>query len=162
MNKILKKNYKKIIVICLIMLLLSNKMYENFTTTQALDAVIATEKKVNDIFHQVDANWVKTNKNIYSAKEIKSNVAVKVGNITLAKSGNKLWAENAQIDNVKIMKKLCIGGTCLDENHLKLLTDGFYFKNLDGHHPNNYIHSYSDWKLAPAAARHKTKFKMYR
>jgi len=57
-KKIFKKNYKKIIVVCLIMLLLSNKMYEKFTTTQALDAVKSTEKKVNDIFSKVDNNQV--------------------------------------------------------------------------------------------------------
>ena len=62
MNKILKKNYKKIIVVCLIMLLLSNKMYENFTTTQALDAVKSIEKKVNDVYYSIDKNWVRTKK----------------------------------------------------------------------------------------------------
>jgi len=57
-RKFLKKNYKKIIVISLIMLLLSNKMYENFTTAQALDAVKSTETKVNNMVINAGANHV--------------------------------------------------------------------------------------------------------
>ena len=101
-KKYLIKNYKKIIVVYLVMLLLSNKMYEKFTTVQALDSVKSTEKKVNDMFYKVDKDWISTNKNIYSSKEIKSNVAVKVGNITLAKKGNKIWAPNMQVDNITV------------------------------------------------------------
>ena len=62
LKKILKKNYKKIIVVCLIMLLFSNKMYENFTTAQALDAVKSTETKVNNIFSKVDEDNVSLSK----------------------------------------------------------------------------------------------------
>ena len=47
------------------MLLLSNKMYENFTTTQALDAVKATENKVNDIFSKIDTKKVTMNKHLH-------------------------------------------------------------------------------------------------
>jgi len=57
-KKFLKKNYKKIIVVCLIMLLLSNKMYEKFSTTQALDAVKSTEAKVNNMAIKADANYL--------------------------------------------------------------------------------------------------------
>jgi hypothetical protein len=57
-KKILKKNYKKIIVVCLIMLLFSNKMYENFTTAQALDAVKSTETKVNNMILNAGANHI--------------------------------------------------------------------------------------------------------
>jgi len=57
-KKILKKNYKKIIVVCLIMLILSNKMYEKFTTAQALDAVKSTETKVNNIATKVGADFI--------------------------------------------------------------------------------------------------------
>ena len=57
-KKILKKNYKKIIVVCLIMLLFSNKMYEKFTTTQALDAVKSTEAKVNNMIINAGANHI--------------------------------------------------------------------------------------------------------
>jgi hypothetical protein len=57
-KKFLKKNYKKIIVVCLIMLLFSNKMYENFSTTDALNAVASTEKKVNDMASNVGPNNV--------------------------------------------------------------------------------------------------------
>jgi len=57
-RKFLKKNYKKIIVVCLIMLLLSNKMYEKFTTAQALDAVKSTETKVNNMVLNAGANHI--------------------------------------------------------------------------------------------------------
>jgi hypothetical protein len=55
-KKFFKKNYKKIIVVCLIILLFSNKMYEDFTTTDALNAVASTEKKVNDMALNVGPN----------------------------------------------------------------------------------------------------------
>ena len=110
-----KKNYKKIIIVCLIMLILSYKISENFTTAQALDAVKSTEKKVNDMFHSVDGKYLKTNKEIKTEK------------VTLTK--DKIWTPNMQVDNIKVKntlnmdggKKICIGGTCLDENILKRL-----------------------------------------
>jgi hypothetical protein len=57
-KKILKKNYKKIIIVCLIMLIFSNKMYENFSTTQALDAVKSTETKVNNMATLVGGDYI--------------------------------------------------------------------------------------------------------
>jgi hypothetical protein len=56
-KKFLKKNYKKIIVVCLILLLFSNKMYENFSTTDALNAVASTEIKVNNMATKVGADY---------------------------------------------------------------------------------------------------------
>jgi hypothetical protein len=133
------------------MLLLSNKMYENFTPTQALDAVKSTEAKVNDMYYSVDKNWNKTKKGIYSEKEIKS-----VGNIMSAgdvKSGNgkvnigkngTVYADRLNLKhNIEKVgsinssgdvkgKRLCIGGTCIDENHLKVLTGGKYFSIVSG------------------------------
>jgi hypothetical protein len=46
------------------MLLFSNKMYENFSTTDALNAVAATEKKVNDVYSEVGDSHVSINKNL--------------------------------------------------------------------------------------------------
>jgi len=53
-EKFLKKNYKKIIIVCLILFLLSNKMYENFTPTEALDMVKGIQVTVNSIFSKID------------------------------------------------------------------------------------------------------------
>jgi hypothetical protein len=151
-KKFFKKNYKKIIVVCLIMLLLSNKMYENFTTTQALDAVKSTEVKVNDVYYSIDKDWVRTKKAIYSAKGIKTDGPVKVGKITLAKDGDKIWAPNMQVDNIKVQnslnmekdKKFCIGGTCIDENHLQMLT-GQKDIGIKSNKNKKYLSNW-DWK----------------
>jgi len=136
----LKKNYKFIIIICLFLfLIMDNK--ENFTTAQALDGVKETEKKVNDIFYSIDKDWVRSKKGIYSQKEIKS-----VGNIMSAgdvKSGNgkvnigkngTVYADRLnlkhnieKVENINSSgdvkgKRFCIGETCVDENHLKILS----------------------------------------
>jgi hypothetical protein len=71
-KKFLKKNYKKIIVVCLIMLLFSNKMYENFSTTQALDAVKSTETKVNNMATKVGADYVDLKSGIRLSKNWKN------------------------------------------------------------------------------------------
>jgi hypothetical protein len=106
-EKFLKKNYKKIIVICLIMLLLSNKMYEKFTTAQALDAVKSTESKVNNMFHSVDANWIRSKKGIYSEKEIKSKGAIMSAGDVKSGNGKVTIGGNGTI----YAKRINIGGT---------------------------------------------------
>ena len=123
LKKFLKKNYKKIIVVCLIMLLLSNKMYENFTTTQALDAVKSTEKKVNDIYYSIDANWVKSKKSIYSQNELKAEGQIISGKgDIIAASGNVNAAGSVNAEgNINTKKLICVGGTCINENVLKRL-----------------------------------------
>jgi len=108
-KKFLKKNYKKIIVVCLIMLLLSNKMYEKFSTTQALAAVKSTEEKVNNIFSKVNKDTVSLNKilamnnkeirlrsdndgnhGIYYNKDIDGPEIKGYGGISLATSGKRV------------------------------------------------------------------------
>jgi hypothetical protein len=142
MKKILKKNYKKIIVVCLIMLLLSNKMYENFTPTEALDAVKATEKKVNDIFYNIDKDWSRSNKGIYSKKEIKAKTIRSTEDIIAARNMTASGNVNAKKDvnaSGKISalgdvkgKRLCIGATCIDEKNLQVLTGKKYFSIQSG------------------------------
>jgi hypothetical protein len=143
MVKFLKKNYKKIIIICLIFLILSKKVSENFTTTQALDAVKSTEKKVNDVYYSIDKDWVRTKKGIYSTKEIKSDGNIRGPKINIGNNGT-IYADrlnlNHNIEKVGSInssgdvkgKRLCIGGTCIDENHLKVLTGGKYFSIVSG------------------------------
>ena len=131
--KNLKKNYKKIIVVCLIMLLLSNKMYENFTTTQALDAVKSTEKKVNGMFYAVDQNWNKANKGIYSQKSIEAEgkVVSRKGDVIAGRNVTAIVNVNAKKD--VNANRLCLGGTCITKAHLDILTGKrhFFMANKD-------------------------------
>jgi hypothetical protein len=187
MNKFLKKNYKKIIIVCLIMLIFSNKMYENFSTSDALDAVAATEEKVNNIFTEIKENEVTLDKQLINNKglHVKGNISLDKTKILLAGSNddNHSISYNKDIDGpqikgyagirfatadggvktvVSINKnkelkvhngKICINNTCLDENHLKMLTDGFYFKQVGGkgdvHKKNIWNHTFSDYKVGP-------------
>jgi len=127
-----KKNYKKIIVACLIFCLVSNKAYEKFTVSEALDGMKSTEKKVNDMFYQVDKDWIKTKKKIWSpvisvgenahvAKNVEAKGDVNAKNVNA--SGNVKAKDVNASGNVNA-KKFCIGKTCIDENHLKMLTGG--------------------------------------
>jgi hypothetical protein len=122
----LKKNFKKIIIICLIFLILSKKVSENFTTTQALDAVKSTEKKVNDVYYSIDANWVKSKKSIYSQNGLKAEGQIISGKgDIIAASGNVNAAGNVNAEgNINTKKEFCIGGTCINENVLKKLNTG--------------------------------------
>ena len=144
-EKFLKKNYKKIIIVCLIILLLSNKMYEKFTTVQALDGVKAIEKKVNNMFYEVDANWIKSSKGIYGKKTIEAdgNVVSRKGNVSakvdviadrnMTATGNVTAKKDIKASNkVTAGKNLCIGGTCINEDQLKILTGGKYFSIQSG------------------------------
>jgi len=145
--KIIKKNYKKIIIVCLIMLILSYKISENFTTTQALDAVKSTEKKVNDVYSKVDKDRVTIKKQLHmdnilslEAKQIRLKNAgdanhvifynkdidgpeIKGWNgISLATgTGGAKRVVEIRKDYMKVNGKICINGTCLDENALKHL-----------------------------------------
>ena len=146
MEKFLKTNLKKIIVICLVVLLISNKVHENFTTVQALDAVKTTEAKVNDIFSHVSNSQVKID------KVLKLNQHMRITNPDARlffndDNDNKLFYnadnEGPELKGKKLIKlvapdgvwstgplkaeSLCIGNTCIDENHLKLLKGQKYF-----------------------------------
>jgi hypothetical protein len=181
-EKFLKKNYKKIIIVCLIMLLLSNKMYENFSNTDALNAVVSTEKKVNDIFYNVDNDWARSKKGLYSQKEIKSktirstedvvagrnmtaevNVNARAGDVNAKKNVNANGNVNAD-GNVK-GKKLCIGKTCIDEKHLQVLTGAKWFSiagGRDGHTSNNRLtHSSSQAKFSTGGDNHMSAMKIH-
>jgi hypothetical protein len=160
-KKFLKKNYKIIIVISLIILLLSNKVHENFSTTQALDAVKATEKKVNDIALNVGANHIDLKSKIKLSGKWMNSAGPKnseisndtttfktlmiVGNSSAAGvrkvgiwdhldvNGNQNVTGNLAVNGDVKGKKFCIGGTCIDENHLKVLTGDkhIYIGNKD-------------------------------
>jgi hypothetical protein len=59
----MKKNYKKIIIVCLIMILLSKKMYENFDL-DSLNVVKAMETKFNNVFTNISGDSVTIDKKL--------------------------------------------------------------------------------------------------
>lgn len=71
---------------------------------------------------------------------------------------------------VKVYDKLCIGNTCIDETHLKMLTDGFILQTLNrpcqkevGHYQDQYIHTWGDgvMKALPNhLSQARTKYKL--
>ena len=151
-EKFLKKNYKKIIIVCLIIYILSNKMYENFSISSALDSVKAVETKVNDMFYEITKDRMKTKKSIYSAGEIKgpkitisNNGTIYADRLNLKLGIEKVGGDSKFDGNVESSKdikgkRLCIGNTCIGEDELKVLTGDKYFsiqsaragKNLNG------------------------------
>ena len=69
--KILKGNYKLILIISLFFVIFYNKIsYENFTIAQALDAVAATETKVNSVFNKITGSQVDLNKKLVISKDL--------------------------------------------------------------------------------------------
>jgi len=169
-KKFLKKNYKKIIIICLIILLFSNKMYENFSTTDALNAVASTEKKVNDIFYSIDKDWARSKKGLYSTYEVRGKTVRSMEDViskrNITATGNVNAKKDVNADGNVKGKNLCIGKTCLNEDHLKMITDGFKLKITDNGSSstkgkNQYIHNHGGTRLGPHS-RYPTKLKMYK
>jgi hypothetical protein len=146
-EKILKENFKLILIICLSLILLINET-ENFTTTQALDAVIATEKKVNEMVSKVDGSHVRFPKKVVLDK------GLAMGSLKMAPgnwldygievpAGKKVGIHapgngtmELHVDNTIKTAKICLGGTCIDENDLQMMKSGRiiggYVLNGDG------------------------------
>lgn len=133
----LKNNYKIMIICVLVYLLMSNKS-ENFTVTEALDSMKATEKKVNDAFSKVDKNMVEMKKQLHMDNIFSLNgKAIRLKNSADANhaisynkdidgpeikghSKIKLTAKNGVFSSVSLSApKLCVGATCINENDLK-------------------------------------------
>jgi hypothetical protein len=116
MKKFLKKNYKKIIIVSLIMMiLLSKKMYENFDLN-SLNVVKAMEAKFNNVFIKLEEDEVTIDKNLH------------VKNLCI---GETCISE----DQLKVLvsgESLCIGETCIGEDQLKVLTGKKYFSLQSG------------------------------
>jgi len=165
-EKIIKKNYKKIIVVCLVMLLLSNKMYEKFTTVQALDAVKSTETKVNNMILNAGPNHIDLKSKIRlsgkwssypdGADKHKSEIANDVGSYKkLMIVGNKsaggvrkvgVWDHLQVHGSQNIDSNLAVGGNTaiggnLTVNGINNKYKHWYWKN-GGHkgHGNSGIH----------------------
>jgi hypothetical protein len=131
------------------MLLFSNKMYENFTTAQALDAVKSTETKVNNMAVNVGDDFIDLKSGIKLSKGWKNGATATtseisndlVGSKKLMIVGNKsdggvrkvgIW-DHLDVHGSQIVTgslsvggdikggRLCIGNTCIGEDNLKLL-----------------------------------------
>ena len=138
----LKQNYKFVIIICLFLFLIQNNQ-EDFTTTQALDAVKLTETKVNNMVINAGADHIDLKSKIRLSKKWsgypdkaadQSEISNDTGSYkTLMIVGNKssgtrkvsIWdhldVHGNQLTSgyIKSNSKLCIKGTCIDENDLK-------------------------------------------
>jgi hypothetical protein len=68
--KILKKNYKFILIILLTFIFFYNKKKENFSPQEALDGVKMISKTINSIFTNITATQVNLDKKLVSSKEI--------------------------------------------------------------------------------------------
>jgi len=126
----LKKNYKFVIIICLFLfLIMSNK--EDFTTAQALDGIKSTEKKVNDIFYNIDKDWARSKKGLYSQKEIKGKTIRSTEDVIATRNMTATVNVNAKKDLNG--NRLCLGGTCITKAHLDILTGKrhFFMANKD-------------------------------
>jgi len=65
------------------------------------------------------------------------------------------------IGRLSVGSDFCIKGTCINEAHLRMLTDGFRLQTLDnGWHPGNYIHTHKDGNMRIADAQYRTKYRM--
>jgi hypothetical protein len=128
--KYLKNNIKKIIIISLIFLILSKKVSENFTTTQALDAVKATEKKVNDVYYSIEKEWIRSNKGIFSKRELKTDGNIFGRNLNATqgiKAATDVVGKNIKATDGIHGKKLCIDGVCIKKEHLQILNGTRHF-----------------------------------
>ena len=129
-EKILKKNIKLILIICLCLFLLIDET-ENFTTTQALDAVQATEKKVNSLITSYDGTHVKFGKKVILDKGlVMGSLKMAPGNwldygievpagkkVGFHAPGNDTM--ELHVDNTIKTANICLGKTCIDEGDLK-------------------------------------------
>lgn len=131
-ERFFKKNYKIMIIAALILnlsmriiedivyfLLMSNRS-EKFTVSEALDGMKSTEKKVNDMFYEVDASWNKSSKGIYGKKSIEAegNIVSRKGDVIAGRNVTASGNVNAKKD-INASSKICIGKTCIREGDLK-------------------------------------------
>ena len=132
-EKILKKNIKLILIICLCLSLLIDET-ENFTTTQALDAVKATEKKVNDVYYSIDKEWMRSNKGIFSKRELKTDGNIFGRNLNATqgiKAATDVVGKNIKATDGIHGNKLCLGGSCITKDHLDVLLGTRHFFMAD-------------------------------
>lgn len=118
-----------------------------------LNSFDTTDKKFNNMIDNMDLDTVTFGKNIKIKNYLNVEKGVDVGGDIVSKGGIKISGDIKG-------KRLCVGETCLDENHLKMLTDGFKFKVTEGTKSGEYIHSHSDGKRIGPHGNSASKFKM--
>ena len=113
--KLFKNNYKIIIIIILSILLITSKNIENFSTTEALDAVKTTEKKVNDMATIVAADYIDLKSGIRLSKNWKEGATAttsEISNDIKAKNGLMLVGNKSSgIRKVGVWDHLEVHGT---------------------------------------------------
>lgn len=66
------------------------------------------------------------------------------------------------IGRMNVGGDFCIKNTCINEAHLKMLTDGFRIQTLDnGWHSGSFIHTHRDGIMRIAAPQYRTKYRMH-
>jgi hypothetical protein len=153
------------------MLLFSNKMYENFSTTDALNAVASTEKKVNEMVSTVDGSHVRFPKKIVLDKGLAmGSLKMAPGNwldYGIEVPANKKLGIHApgaasmelhvdgkinghQINGHDINgNRFCIDGVCINKTHLEMLT-GKRHHFISNYKKNRFMKQEGDehaWKL---------------
>ena len=167
------EKYSQIIIIVLLISVLFlyrnelgfGRMTEGFESTVA-NSVSAIEQKFNQAFGMINAQNVEIKQNLKLKEYLNVAKGIDSGHDIVAQ--RNITAEGNVNSNNKVTaqgdikgKRLCIGGTCLDENHLKLLTDGFKMKIEVGKSSGQFIHSHANHRLGPHG-NSPAKFKLYK
>ena len=190
MINFIKKNKELILVllliICVIIIKNTGIIKEGFESNVA-NSVSAIEQKFNQAFGIINATDVEILQNLNLKKNLNlDGTIVTKGNInsdgTIVAKGNiangavtissngTIYAKKLSLTdqiietNIKIPsgKTICIGGTCINENHLKMLTQGFHLQGtVNGHGLNQFMHTHSSGHMATAAPQHRTLYKMF-
>lgn len=161
-----------IIIIVIIYLCLKKKgMLERFENEgNVIDTLLnsynTTDKKFNNMVDSITLNDVIFGKNIKTNKYLNVGEGIDVGGDIVSKGEIKTSSNITATGKITASgdikgKRLCIGGTCLNEDHLKLLTDGFKMKIEVGKQSGQFIHSHSNKRLGPHGSD-PAKFKMYK
>ena len=78
----------------------------------------------------------------------------------------KEWGGNGNMNvqgRLSTNQDFCIRGTCINDAHLRMLTDGFRIQTLDnGWHYGAALHTHSDGVARIAGWQHRTKYRMIR
>jgi hypothetical protein len=187
-----EKNYKFLVIISLFLFLIMTEQekftprgghkvkdqedQEDFSTTQALDAVASTETKVNNMAKKVGDNYVDLKSGIRlsgkwmnGATATNSEIANDTGTYKkLMIIGNKsagsvrkvgIWdhldvhGNQSNSGYIKSMDRLCIGGTCINENDMQKMKasrmiGGFVINGHGSTFPlqEGGIYNLGDWK----------------
>ena len=79
-------------------------------------------------------------------------------------NGENYIRGNTNLDgSIGVNGALCIRGTCINDSHLKILTDGARIQTLgNGWHEGNFIHTHGGGNMAIAAPQYRTHYRFVR